>query len=231
MSVYDVPLTALSGEPIDPGVLRGRAVMIVNVASHCGLTPQYEGLQRLFDRYRERGFVVVGVPCNQFAGQEPGASDEIAKFCAESYAVTFPLTEKLDVNGRRRHPLYELLTALPDAAGLAGDVQWNFEKFLISGRGDPVARFRPTTAPEDGALAAAIEKHLPGQAAPAWVKRPVTELRLGDRVIAPGGAELTVSRIEHPFFGRDDLTCLIEDTPTRWLAQSVPTSAEIPVLT
>ena len=230
MSVYEVPLAALSGEPLDASLLRGRAALVVNVASHCGLTPQYEGLQRLYERYRERGFVVVGLPCNQFARQESGDAAEIAEFCEESYGVTFPMTEKVAVNGHDRHPLYDLLTLLPDGAGVAGDVQWNFEKFVVSPRGEPVARFRPTTAPEDDELAAAIEAQLPGRPSPIWSTRPATAIVPGDRVIAPGGAELTVSRIEHPFLGRENVICLIEDSPTRWLAQPVQTSAEVQVL-
>src|ERR1700733_9427380 len=107
-SAYEIPLTALSGGPLDPSLLRGRATLVVNVASRCGLTPQYEGLEQLYERYRDRGFVVVGAPCNQFAGQEPGSAEEIAEFCSTTYPVTFPLTEKLDVNGQNRHPLYAL---------------------------------------------------------------------------------------------------------------------------
>jgi glutathione peroxidase len=162
MNLYDVPLTTLAGEPLDSSLLRGRATLIVNVASKCGLTPQYEGLQGLYDRYRERGFVVVGTPCDQFGGQEPGTADEIDEFCSSSYSVTFPLTEKLDVNGPARHPLFESLTALPDGSGAAGDVHWNFEKFLVSPEGEVVGRFRTMIAPDDPALVGAIEESLPG---------------------------------------------------------------------
>ena len=230
-SVYEVPLTSLTGEPLDPSSLRGRAVLFVNVASRCGLTPQYEALQALYDRYRGQGLAVVGAPCDQFGGQEPGTPEEIAEFCSESYAVTFPLTEKLDVNGHARHPLYELLCALPDGAGAAGDVQWNFEKFLVSPRGEPVARFRPATLPDAPDLIEAVERQLPGGSSPVWSTRPASEVVPGDRVIVSGGAELTVTRIEARFFDRDDLLCLIEDTPTRWLAQPVKTTAEVQVLT
>lgn len=230
MSVYEVPLTALTGEPLDRGLLRGKATLIVNVASRCGLTPQYESLQRLYERYRDRGLVVVGVPCDQFAGQEPGTPEEIAAFCSASYGVTFPLTEKLRLNGRDRHPLYELLTAVPDQAGAAGDVQWNFEKFVVSPRGEAVARFRPTTPPEAEELTAAIEANLPEHPSPLWLTKPAREVRAGDRVIAPDGTELTVSRIECPFLGRDDLICLVEDTPARWLAQPVRPDVEVQVL-
>jgi len=229
-SVYEVPLTALTGERLDPALLRGRVALVVNVASRCGLTPQYEGLQRLFERYRDRGLVVVGVPCDQFAGQEPGTPDEIANFCSASYSVTFPLTEKLEVNGHARHPLYEILTALPDQSGTAGDVQWNFEKFIVSPRGEPIARFRPTTLPEAAELVEAIEQNLPGQASPVWVPRLATDVSLGDRVLVPGGAELTVTRIEVRFLDRDELICFVEDTAVRWLAQPVQAAAEVQVL-
>ena len=171
MSAYDIPLTTLAGAPLEPGELRGRAALIVNVASRCGLTPQYEGLQRVYDRYRDRGLVVVGVPCDQFANQEPGSADEIAEFCSAEYNVTFPLTEKLSVNGYLRHPLFGLLTEVPDRAGTAGDVEWNFEKFLVSPRGEPVARFRPTTLPEDAEVTQAIEAHLPESFPPVWSTR------------------------------------------------------------
>jgi glutathione peroxidase len=159
-NIYDVPLTSIAAEPLDQGLLRGHVSLIVNVASRCGLTPQYDGLQSLYERYRERGLVVLGVPCNQFGDQEPGTPEEIVEFCSTSYSVTFPLTEKLDVNGPDRHPLYELLTAAPDQAGEAGDVQWNFEKFVVSPRGEVVARFRPTTPPDAAELVEAIEKNL-----------------------------------------------------------------------
>src|SRR4051812_49021547 len=136
-------LGALDGAPLDPGLLDGRAVLVVNVASKCGLTPQYEGLERLQQRFGGERFTVLGVPCNQFGGQEPGTSEEIATFCSTTYGATFPLTEKLEVNGEGRHPLYTRLTASPDAEGEAGDIQWNFEKFVVSPAGEVLARFRP----------------------------------------------------------------------------------------
>jgi glutathione peroxidase len=139
----------------------GKAVLVVNVASKCGLTPQYEGLERLQQRYGQQGFTVLGVPCNQFAGQEPGTPEEIQTFCSATYGTSFPITEKLDVNGRRRHPLYERLTAVRDADGRAGEVEWNFEKFLVSPAGEIVARFRPQTDPEDDRVTDAIERLLP----------------------------------------------------------------------
>ena len=153
-------LEALSGEPLDGGLLRERTVLIVNVASRCGLTPQYEGLERLQQRYGGEGFTVLGVPCNQFAGQEPGTPEEIHAFCSATYGTTFPMTAKLDVNGRRQHPLYRWLTDAPDADGRAGEVEWNFEKFLVSSSGQVLARFRPPVEPEDELVIAAIEAAL-----------------------------------------------------------------------
>ncbi|MGW7365141.1 glutathione peroxidase, partial [Streptomyces sp. NPDC054841] len=136
MPLYGIPLRTLSGDETSLADHRGKAVLVVNVASRCGLTPQYEGLERLQKSYGDRGFTVLGVPCNQFAGQEPGSADEIASFCSATYGVTFPLLEKADVNGESRHPLYVELTKVADADGEAGDVQWNFEKFLISPQGE-----------------------------------------------------------------------------------------------
>jgi glutathione peroxidase len=161
MTVHDVDIKRLDGEPARLDELAGRVALLVNVASRCGLTPQYHGLERLQERYADRGFTVAGFPCNQFMGQEPGTAEEIAEFCSTSYGVTFPLYEKIDVNGPDRHPLYERLTATPDAQGEAGDVQWNFEKFLVSPEGEVVARFRPRTDPESPEVVAAIEALLP----------------------------------------------------------------------
>ena len=146
---------------MDLGQFKGKATLVVNVASKCGLTPQYAGLEELHARFADQGFSVLGVPCNQFGGQEPGSDEEIATFCSTTYGVTFPMTEKVDVNGDARHPLYEELTAKEDADGKAGDIQWNFEKFLVSPEGDIVARFRPMTAPEDADLVKAVEAALP----------------------------------------------------------------------
>ncbi|UUN25470.1 glutathione peroxidase [Streptomyces sp. FIT100] len=156
MTLYDIPLRTLSGEPTSLADYRDSAVLLVNVASKCGLTPQYAGLERLQKQYGDRGFTVLGVPCNQFAGQEPGSAEEIRTFCSTTYGVSFPLLEKVDVNGADRHALYTELTQVADADGEAGDVQWNFEKFLISPRGE-VTRFRPRTEPEAPELVAAIE--------------------------------------------------------------------------
>jgi len=161
MAIYDAPVRALDGDAADLSDYQGKALLIVNVASQCGLTPQYQGLQELHEQYGDRGFEVLGFPCNQFGAQEPGTSSEIGQFCETNYGVTFPLFEKLEVNGEGRHPLYEELTAVPDADGEAGDIQWNFEKFLVSPDGTTVRRFRPMTTPEDPALVDAIEESLP----------------------------------------------------------------------
>ncbi|GAA2505436.1 glutathione peroxidase [Streptomyces gobitricini] len=160
MSLYDIPLRTLSGDPTTLAEYKDQVVLIVNVASQCGLTPQYEGLDRLQKSYGDRGFTVLGVPCNQFGGQEPGTAEEIGTFCSATYGVTFPLLEKTDVNGPDRHPLYAELTKAADEDGEAGDVQWNFEKFLVAPGGE-VIRFRPRTEPEAAGLVAAIEARLP----------------------------------------------------------------------
>ena len=157
-----LPVTTLEGTATTLGELTGgRPALVVNVASRCGLTPQYAQLEALQEEYGPRGFTVVGVPCNQFRGQEPGTAEEIAEFCSATYGVTFPMFEKIDVNGPSQHPLYQELTSVPDADGKAGDVQWNFEKFLVSPTGEVVGRFRPMTTPEDPALVSAIEAQLP----------------------------------------------------------------------
>jgi glutathione peroxidase len=157
MTLYDIPLRTLAGEPTSLADYQGKAVLLVNVASKCGLTPQYGGLERLQKQYGDLGFSVLGVPCNQFAGQEPGSAEEIQSFCSATYGVTFPMLEKTDVNGADRHPLYAELTKVADADGEAGDIQWNFEKFLIGKDGQVVARIRPTTEPEAAEVVAAIE--------------------------------------------------------------------------
>ncbi|MFF9087198.1 glutathione peroxidase [Streptomyces sp. NPDC014991] len=159
-SVLDVEIGALQGGSADLSRFAGKAVLIVNVASKCGLTPQYTGLEKLQERYAEQGFTVLGVPCNQFLGQEPGSAEEIAEFCSATYGVTFPLTEKVDVNGAGRHPLYERLVGFADAEGHSGDIRWNFEKFLIGRDGQVVARFSPQTEPDSDAVTAAIEAQL-----------------------------------------------------------------------
>jgi glutathione peroxidase len=160
MEIYDIPVTTLAGEPGDLSALRGKVALIVNVASRCGLTPQYAGLERLQEKYGADGFTVAGFPCNQFAGQEPGTSEEIATFCSATYGVSFPLYEKVDVNGPGQHPLYQELVRHPDADGATGDVQWNFEKFLVSRDGQVLGRFRPRVEPEDLTITEAIEAAL-----------------------------------------------------------------------
>jgi glutathione peroxidase len=153
---YDISLRTLDGDAASLKDYRGQALLIVNVASKCGLTPQYRGLQALHDKYQARGLSVLGFPCNQFGGQEPGTPDEIQEFCSTNYGVTFPLFEKVSVNGADRHPLYGELTKVADADGKAGDIQWNFEKFLVTPQGE-VQRFRPKTPPDDPTLLEAIE--------------------------------------------------------------------------
>jgi glutathione peroxidase len=161
MTIFDVEIGALRGGPANLAQYRDRAMLIVNVASRCGLTPQYAGLQELSERYADRGLVVLGVPCNQFGGQEPGTAEDIVEFCQANYGVTFPLTEKVEVNGSGRHPLYQQLTEVADASGEAGDIKWNFEKFVIAPDGSVAARLRPQVTPEAPELIDAIEKVLP----------------------------------------------------------------------
>jgi glutathione peroxidase len=161
MSIYDVNIGGLDGSPLDLSSLKGQEVLVVNVASKCGLTPQYTALEDLQKRYAGKGFTVLGVPCNQFGGQEPGTAEEIETFCSTTYGVTFPLTEKVDVNGQSRHPLYQLLVDTSDGAGTSGDIQWNFEKFLVSPAGQIVARFRPPVDPASDDVVKAIEANLP----------------------------------------------------------------------
>ncbi len=160
-TIYEMPLKTLQGEPTTLAQYEGKALLIVNVASKCGLTPQYVGLQKLYDDYKDRGFEVLGFPCNQFGEQEPGTAEEIGEFCSVNYGVTFPMFEKIEVNGPGRHPLYKMLTVSQDAEGEAGDIQWNFEKFLVSPGGGVFARFRPGIVPEDLAIAIALETVLP----------------------------------------------------------------------
>ncbi|MGR1221007.1 glutathione peroxidase [Metapseudomonas otitidis] len=155
---HDLKLRALDGQELPLAPYKGKVVLVVNVASRCGLTPQYAGLEKLHQQFQDRGFSVLGVPCNQFAAQEPGSEDEIRKFCTLNYGVTFPLGSKMDVNGASRHPLYRLLAG--EGAEFPGDITWNFEKFLVGKDGRVLARFSPRTTPEDPVLVAAIEKAL-----------------------------------------------------------------------
>jgi glutathione peroxidase len=161
MSIYDAPVKTLDGQDASLEDHAGQALLIVNVASKCGLTPQYEALEKIHETYKDRGFSVIGVPCNQFMGQEPGTADEIAEFCSSTYGVTFPLLEKADVNGAQQHPLFAQLNQQVDASGEAGDVKWNFEKFLVSPTGEVVGRFRPQVTPDSPEVIAAIEGLLP----------------------------------------------------------------------
>ena len=160
-SIYDIPVSRLGGDASSLADHKDKVMLVVNVASECGLTPQYEGLEKLQKKYGDQGFTVVGFPCNQFGGQEPGNAEEIKTFCRTHYGVSFPMYEKIEVNGPGRHPIYSQLTKTADAAGKAGDVQWNFEKFLVTPGGASVTRFRPRTTPEDPKVIAAIEAALP----------------------------------------------------------------------
>lgn len=154
-------MVTLDGKPTSLGAYAGKALLIANVASNCGLTPQYGALEQLYKTYGPRGLVVLGFPCNQFAGQEPGTPEEIATFCKGTYDVTFPMMEKIEVNGAGRHPLYQALTTVADAGGHAGDIRWNFEKFVISADRQRITRFAPKTVPDDPSVIAAIEAGLP----------------------------------------------------------------------
>ncbi len=159
-SIHEIELPRLDGKPAKLSDYEGKVLLVVNVASKCGFTPQYAGLQKLYDTYRDRGFTVLGFPCNQFFRQEPGDADQIQQFCSVNYGVTFPLFSKLDVKGGNQHPLYAILSESPDDAGKAGNVAWNFEKFLVDGDGRVVRRFRSKVEPEDPRLVAAIESLL-----------------------------------------------------------------------
>ncbi|HEU4515438.1 MAG TPA: glutathione peroxidase [Nocardioidaceae bacterium] len=159
MSLLDTPIARLDGTPATLGeITGGKPALLVNVASKCGLTPQYAGLEKLHEVYADQGFTVVGLPCNQFLGQEPGSPEEIAEFCSATYGVTFPMTEKIEVNGEGRHPVYAALVDAEDEEGRSGDIQWNFEKFLVDGSGRVVARFSPKVEPEDARLVDAVQQ-------------------------------------------------------------------------
>jgi glutathione peroxidase len=161
MTVLDHSIHTLQGQDATLNDYKGKALLLVNVASKCGLTPQYTGLEQLQKEYEGRGFSVLGFPCNQFGAQEPGSADEIETFCSTTYGVTFPMFEKIDVNGDDRHPIYDDLTKVADAEGTDGDIRWNFEKFLVSPAGEIVARYSPMVAPDDAKLVADIEANLP----------------------------------------------------------------------
>jgi len=159
MSVLDIPVTTIDGTTTTLGALDARAYLVVNVASKCGLTPQYTTLQDLYSVYADQGLAVVAFPCNQFGGQEPGTNDEIQEFCSATYNVAFPLFDKVDVNGPDRHALYAELTSVNDAEGVAGDIQWNFEKFVVGADGS-IQRFRPRTEPNAPEIVTAIKELL-----------------------------------------------------------------------
>lgn len=158
---YDAALEAVDGSTTTLADLKGDAILVVNVASRCGLTPQFEQLEQLQKRYAERGLTVIGFPCNQFKGQSPEGNQEMVDFCSATYGTTFPILGKLEVNGEGRHRIYDSLVETPDAEGEAGDIQWNFEKFLIAPGGEVVGRFRPKTLPDADEVVAAIEAVLP----------------------------------------------------------------------
>jgi len=161
MSLHDISIGRLDGKTATLGeITGGQPALVVNVASKCGLTPQYTALEQVHEQYAGRGFTVVGVPCNQFGGQEPGTSEDIAEFCSATYGVTFPLTEKVEVNGGGRHTLYDALVQVADESGKAGDIAWNFEKFVLDGEGTVVARFNPSVVPDDPRVTDAIENLL-----------------------------------------------------------------------
>ena len=159
MSILDQPVHTLHGEATTLADLHKKSLLVVNVASKCGLTPQYSTLEQLQTTYADRGFTVVGLPCNQFGGQEPGSHEQIAEFCSATYGVTFPMTEKVEVNGEGRHAIYDELVRTPDGEGHTGDIRWNFEKFLVAADGS-VQRFGPMVTPDDPALVGAIESSL-----------------------------------------------------------------------
>jgi glutathione peroxidase len=159
--VWTAPIKTLRGKPLSIADYKGKALLLVNVASECGNTPQYTALEALQKKYGPKGFTVIGFPCNQFGGQEPGSPEEIEKFCSTNYGITFPITEKIEVNGPGRHEVYKALTPIADVSGKAGDIRWNFEKFVVSADGTKVTRFHPKTKPDDPAVIAAVEAALP----------------------------------------------------------------------
>jgi glutathione peroxidase len=225
LNVHDIETRHLDGRPLRLAEFRGDALLIVNVASKCGLTPQYAGLQELDKAYRDRGFSVVGVPCNQFGGQEPGTPEEIREFCSTSYDVTFPITERVDVNGPNRHPLYDVLTEVPDSQGAGGYVEWNFEKFLVGADGVVVRRFRPGVVPEDQDLRDAIEQVLP-----RWRSVAAETVQPGDTVRSPKGEIVLVREIQEGFFGRPEMLALIGDRNGSWYKRPLARDVLVEVL-
>lgn len=158
--MWDAHIKTLQGKDTTLADFRGKALLLVNVASKCGLTPQYTALEGLQEKYASRGFTVIGFPCNQFGGQEPGSAKEIETFCSTTYGVTFPMMEKIEVNGPGRHAIYQTLTRLADGGGHTGDIRWNFEKFVVSADGATITRFDPSVAPDDPKVIATIESGL-----------------------------------------------------------------------
>lgn len=159
MSLHEIPLVTLDGNTISFGEFRDKTVLVVNVASKCGHTPQYEQLEQIYRKYRDQGLAILGFPCNEFAGQEPGTAEEIRAFCTANYDVTFPMFAKIKVNGNHAHPLYSLLSKTPDSSGEAGRIKWNFEKFVISPKGN-IFRFRSNVQPDAPEIVSVIEREL-----------------------------------------------------------------------
>ena len=159
-SIYDFTLNSIDGESTPLGKFRGKVVLLVNVASRCGFTPQYSALEKVYEKYKDREFVIVGIPANNFGGQEPGTNQEIKTFCSTKYNVTFPMMAKVSVKGDDITPLYQFLTDKSAHPQTGGDIQWNFTKFLIGPDGRVVARFEPKVTPDDPQVTTAIEKEL-----------------------------------------------------------------------
>ena len=159
-SIYDFTIKSIDGQQVNLGSYSGKVVLLVNVASKCGFTPQYAGLEKLYEKYKDRGLVIVGIPANNFAQQEPGTNDEIKKFCSNKYNVTFPMMSKVSVLGDDKTPLYVFLTAKDTDPKFSGDIQWNFTKFLFDRNGNPIARFEPNVTPDSTEVTAAIESAL-----------------------------------------------------------------------
>ena len=159
-TIYDFNMKSIDGQPVSLGSYSGKVVLLVNVASKCGFTPQYAGLEALYEKYMDRGLVIVGIPANNFMQQEPGTNEEIKKFCSNKYNVTFPMMSKVSVLGDDKTPLYQFLTGKDTDPQYAGDIKWNFTKFLFDRSGKPVARFEPATTPDSPEVTAAIEAAL-----------------------------------------------------------------------
>jgi len=230
MSSYDFTLPGIDDSPIVLDRFRGATTLIVNVASACGLATQYAALQELHDRFADRGFSVIGVPCNQFGEQEPGGEDEIVAFCSGSYGVTFPLTRKVEVNGVHRHPLYAHLTQSTDGDGIDGEIRWNFEKFVVGPEGQVVGRFHPFVTPDADEVVETIERTLAAGGVAEWEPATAADVRPGDRVRLTNGTVVNVTRIESDFLGNEGLVGLFEDSPVRWLARPLRGDVAVEVL-